>query len=153
MVKSFAAAGIENRVVALFDNDTAAHAAVTALDRVALPENIRILHLPPIQLARAYPTHGPAGIVTLDVNGLAGSIELYLGEDVLITDAGLTPVQWKGFDEKLQSYQGELVEKHTVRIRFEEKLLRCQRNLEELANTDWSGLQQVFRHVFGAFQA
>jgi hypothetical protein len=41
-LKSFAAAGIANRVVALFDNDTAAADALRPLDRSRLPANVRV---------------------------------------------------------------------------------------------------------------
>jgi hypothetical protein len=51
-VRSFAAAGIANRVVALFDNDTAATDALRSLDQARLPDNIRVRQYPPIDLAR-----------------------------------------------------------------------------------------------------
>lgn len=49
-VKAFAAAGISNRVVALFDNDTAAVAALRALNPLSLPSNIQTRQYPPIEL-------------------------------------------------------------------------------------------------------
>lgn len=82
-VKAFAAAGIANRIVALFDNDAAASNALRALDRVALPGNIRILQYPRLALAERYPTLGPPSaqfpdgrVDVADVNGSAASIEL-----------------------------------------------------------------------------
>ena len=97
VVKAFAGAGITNRVVALFDNDTAAREAVRLLASVSLPHNLAVRHYPELELLRAYPTLGPGGLTTLNVNGLAASIELYFGEDVLTSgDAGMTPVRWKG---------------------------------------------------------
>jgi len=39
LVKAFVAAGITNRVIALFDNDTSAHEPTSALKRISLPPN------------------------------------------------------------------------------------------------------------------
>ena len=47
-----------------------------------------------------------SGLEPLDVNGLAASIELYFGEDVLCAEQNkLTPVQWKGYNSTLRQYQ------------------------------------------------
>ena len=82
IVKAFAAARIADRIVAFIDNDTAGEEAMRALANVSLPNNIRVLRYPPIEIASAYPTLGPTGLTSMNVNGLAGSIELYLGRDV-----------------------------------------------------------------------
>lgn len=101
LLKALWAAGVANRVIALFDNDTAAGDALRGLDSARLPPNLRVLRLPDIEMARRYPTVGPSGVTQMDVNGLAGSIELYLGADVLMDDGELRPVQWTGFNPKL----------------------------------------------------
>jgi hypothetical protein len=56
MVKAFAGAGIANRIIAIFDNDTAAHDATRSLKQIRIPPNIAILHYPSLELLRAYPT-------------------------------------------------------------------------------------------------
>jgi hypothetical protein len=94
-VKAFAGAGIINRTIALFDNDTAGAAGFMSLEKIALPPHIIVLRLPDLELLRSYPTIGPSGDLGMDVNGVAASIELYLGEDVLLGDEKqLIPVQW-----------------------------------------------------------
>lgn len=93
VVKSFAGAGIENRTIALFDNDTAGHSAASLLRGVRLPSNIVVMSYPDIALADCYPTHGPNGSSVQSVNGTACSIELYFGRDVLTIDDKLVPVQ------------------------------------------------------------
>lgn len=108
VVKSFAGAGIENRVVALFDNDTAGYAAASILRGVSLPPTVRVLHYPDLAFAKRYPTIGPTGKSVQDINGSACSIELYFGLDVLTESGQLSPVQWKGFDDRLGRYQGEI---------------------------------------------
>jgi hypothetical protein len=44
-VKAFAGAGIANRVIALFDNDTAARSALRGLEGVSLPSSMRVLQI------------------------------------------------------------------------------------------------------------
>jgi len=57
-------------VIALFDNDTAAHAAVRGLKGTKLPGTIRVVFLPELELARHYPTLGPQGLMSSDVNAV-----------------------------------------------------------------------------------
>jgi hypothetical protein len=111
VVKAFAGSGIVNNVIALFDNDTAASSACKAFDKIAMPPNIAVCRLPELELLKSYPTIGPAGLVDLNVNGMAASIELYLGEDVLRVDGkSLLPIQWTGYDKSAKQYQGEILE-------------------------------------------
>jgi hypothetical protein len=143
-LKSFAAAGISNRIVAIFDNDSAAREAVKVLNGIDLPPQYKVIHYPDIDLANEYPTLGPQGNVTMNVNGLAGSIELYLGIDVLKNDKGnLMPVQWKGYMSKVQSYQGELLNKSLVQKAFNEKLKAAKTDRKNVDQQDWSGLNAI----------
>ena len=101
MVRAFNAARIANRVVALFDNDTAATDALRSFNPRELSRQIKVIRCPDLELAKSYPTLGPPTITSpkgsllpANVNGLAGSIELYLGKDVLCqADGTLRPVQ------------------------------------------------------------
>lgn len=152
-VKSFAGAGIENRVIALFDNDTAAYSAVEGLKDIEIPNNIVITHYPDIALAESYPALGPNGQTIQNINRLACGIELYLGSDTLKKNGELIPIQWKGYDEKIKRYQGELLHKIEVQNRFREKLTRCLQNINEIENGHWEELRQIFLHIFGLFSA
>ena len=146
-LKAFAGAGVSNRIIALFDNDTAAKSAILSLYDVPFPNHIRIIQLPEIELLRNYPTLGPSGLVRMDVNGLASSIELFLGKDVLQAESDLLPVQWTGFDHRLRRYQGEVVKKEEIQARFYKKL-------EARSGADgesWSDLRSVFASIFAAF--
>jgi hypothetical protein len=148
VVKAFAGAGIVNNVIALFDNDTAATSACKALEKIVLPSNIAIRHLPELELLRSYPTIGPSGSVDLDVNGVAASIELYFGEDVLRIDGiNLVPIQWTGYDKSAKQYQGEVLDKSLLQVRLKEKLARAH-NGEEV---DWKDLDAVFQLLFSSF--
>lgn len=143
-LRSFAAAGISNRIVALFDNDSAAYEAVMALKGTQLPAHYQVLHYPDLPLAEQYPTLGPQGNSFMNVNRLAGSIELYLGTDVLTqSDGGLIPVQWRGYMGKVKSYQGEVVDKAVVQRAFKEKVSAAKADPGLVAQQDWSGLELI----------
>ena len=151
-IKAFIGAGIGNRVVALFDNDTAAKVALKALKDVDIPNTIKLVHYPDIEICNDYPTIGPSGLSNLNINGLAGSIEVYLGVDTLEIDGELTPVQWKGYDSSLKQYQGEIVDKGLVQKRYQEKVKICQDDPAKILESDWSGIRAICNAVFDCFE-
>ncbi len=155
-VKAFAAAGVANRVVALFDNDTAAADALRSWDRSMLPASIRVCQYPPLDLAADYPTLGPPPALSraanADVNGLAGSIELYLGRDVLTSAAGrLRPVHWRAYIEGMRQYQGEVVEKDAIHHAYRAKIRAANADRSRIADQDWSGIQAILDLVIRTF--
>jgi hypothetical protein len=150
-VKAFVGAGIKNRVIALFDNDTAAESALRGLFKTIIPNNIKILQYPNIKIAENYPTLGPSGISEMNINGLACSIELYLGKDILCKEAKLIPVQWKGYDQTLGKYQGEIIDKSEVQKQFYEKIEECLIDPTKTNNYDWTELNELLQAIFKAF--
>jgi hypothetical protein len=154
VVKAFSGAGITNRVVALFDNDTASQEATRVLSAVPLRANIVVRHYPELALLGNYPTLGPSGLTSLNVNGLAASIELYLGEDILRDGGGeLIPIQWRGYSQALHQYQGEVIGKNALHEAFRRKLERCRVDRGAIRTTDWSGVSAILEMVFHAFDA
>jgi hypothetical protein len=154
LVKAFSGAGIVNRVIALFDNDTVSEVALAALRQIKVPKNIVPMTLPEYPALRSYPTLGPSGLVPMDVNGMAASIELYLGDDVLRDTGGkLSPIQWTGYEASVGRYQGSLLDKAGVQERFRAKLERCQRDPAAVASGDWSGLELIVQTMLSAFHA
>lgn len=151
-LKAFMAAGIENRIIALFDNDTAARSARKPLAEIDLPDHIKVISYPSYELLNSYPTIGPGGIQELDVNGLAGSIELYLGEEC-IKDSGnqLYPVQWKGYMQDLDAYHGEVINKSQIQKKFYRKLEDCELNQDHITAYDWEGLNFIIESLFNCF--
>ena len=147
-LRAFASSGIPNRVVALFDNDTAARDVLRSIREDELPLNIKIARLPHLDLATKYPTVGPQGEQFMDVNGLAASIELYLGEDALQDVTGeLIPVQWGGYNKALSSYQGDLLNKKAAQENFRKKLMHATEEPEVLKTQDWSGIDLILDHI------
>ena len=151
IVKSFAAANVINRVVAIFDNDATASKELSSIDQRSLPSHIKVLQYPTLELARDYPTIGPPSIEypggsenRADVNGLGASIELYLGRDVLAQDDGsLTPIEWKSLNWPGGGirYQGEVVNKRAIQEKFRQKYARA--DLSE----DWTGLELILNAI------
>ncbi|WP_329338722.1 hypothetical protein OG252_24580 [Streptomyces sp. NBC_01352] len=155
-VKSFAASGVANRVIAIFDNDTAASDVLVAMN-ATLPNTFRVLRYPDIDLGKKYPTIGPTGRGVADVNGKAGALELYFGEDVLKDPAGeLTPVQWTGYVKRQNAYQGELLDKSRLQKSFRRKLDGAIARGSTQPEEDWSGVTAILdsiRHAFRDFSA
>lgn len=153
-LKAFIGAGIVNRIVAIFDNDTAAQVATRSIRDILLPVTVRVILYPDLELARNYPTLGPQGISSMDVNRLAAGIELYLGVDVLRqTDGSLTPVQWRGYDQSIRQYQGEVLNKDQLHQKFADKLRICQADPTRIAEFDWSGVKLILESIRTAFAA
>ena len=151
MLKAFIGAKIANRIVAIFDNDTAARSARRGLERTTLPENVRVLHYPWLPLAENYPTIGPSGLSLLNINGLAGSLEVYFGIDVLQGVDGLMPVQWKGYEQAMGQYQGEVLNKAHLQERYERKLQESRATGAKNTAHDWDGMERIFTTLRSAF--
>ncbi|MGI0134115.1 MAG: hypothetical protein ACREBW_04070, partial [Candidatus Micrarchaeaceae archaeon] len=146
LLRGLAGAGVSNRAVALFDNDAAGTVQCLKANAMPLPQNFRVTQLPHLQWAERYPTLGPTGLADADINGLACSIELYLGTSALKGNTGgLMPIQWTGIERSLSRYQGELLDKRAVQDRYFE-LLRAGR-------ADTSDIDGVLRHIFRSFHS
>lgn len=151
LVKSFVAAGVANRIVALFDNDTGATESLLSLKDIALPRNLKVIKLPNLKFLENYPTVGPSGEAQMSISGTAAGIELYLGNDVLTRrDGSRREVRWTGYSKKLEKYQGELVEKSAVQDLFLKKLeasttaqLRQDSNMEHII--------EILKSIINAF--
>jgi hypothetical protein len=153
VVKSFAGAGIENRTIALFDNDAAGHSALSLLRHIPLPPNIRVMNYPDIHSASNYPTYGPNGTALQNVNGSGCSIELYYGYDVLSDNGTLLPVRWKAFDERVKRYQGEIEKKDLLKERFLRKVKDAKVCGLSSPSGNWEDMRKLLESVFDAFNA
>lgn len=148
MIKSFAAAGIKNRIVAILDNDSASREAVHSVRVEALPNNFKILHYPDIEIASNYPTIGPQNYLSMNINKLACSVEMYLGRDCLSDENGeLFPVQWKGLMPRVNTYQGELIAKSVVQNKFKLKVSQAKKDSTSIVNQDWNNLEILIRFL------
>lgn len=145
IVKSFIASKILNKVVAIFDNDTVGNEAVLELSRIELPENIKIMTYPDISVCSDYPTIGPQGVQNMNINGLAGSIELYLGDKILMKNRDYIPIQWTGYIEKMKQYQGKIMNKSNIFKTFIERFNKSPNDIE------WGNLDTILQKILVAF--
>lgn len=148
-VKSFAAAGLNNKIIALFDNDTTGISALNALKKSKLPENIKLLALPNLEFARSYPTIGPQGVISVDINGRACSIELYLGQNIIKDfDGDFIPVKWSSLDSRQNDYQGEIIQKAQIQDRFKEVVARIEKDKTLMPSHSWDDIKIIFKMLF-----
>ncbi|MFF7291118.1 hypothetical protein ACFY9N_01160 [Microbacterium sp. NPDC008134] len=121
-LRSFAAAGITNRVVGVLDNDSAGRVAERTLLSRPRPANNRYMLLPDVPYGSAYPTVGPSGEMDLDINGRAVAIEFQFGaEQLTMPDGTLARVAWGGMEASIGEYQGGLLapDKRVVQANIE----------------------------------
>ena len=153
IIKAFVATGVQHRTIAVFDNDSAGHDALRQLANVPLPDNIKVIALPHLPLATHYPTIGPQGQIETDINGLACSLELYLGRDMLEDATGkLIPVQWGGMMQGVRKYQGEILNKAAIQNKYFQFASDVSSKTELMQTHDWSGMRLVFQSIFDLFK-
>src|ERR1041385_325585 len=140
-LKTVVAAQLTERFIAVFDNDAAASSHLRALRGMKLPPNIFVMQLPSIPMAANYPVVGPNTRGRANVNGSAGSLELYFGKNILrLGRRTVVPVRWTSFIEPVGKYQGELANKRAVRLRFERHLDEMAASVALAKRHDWSGM-------------
>jgi hypothetical protein len=153
MVKAFVTTGVNRRTIAIFDNDTAGHEALRQLAKVPLAEDIKVMTLPRLDLAACYPTVGPQGRINIDINGLACSIELYLGRNILENVTGeLSPIRWGGLMPGTGRYQGEIQNKTDIQEKYLRLLSDVESNPELMKTHDWCGIKLVLESIFDQFR-
>lgn len=148
-LKAFIAAGIENKIIALYDNDSAGLSEIESLKRIPIPPNVRIMHLPDLEMCYNYPTIGPAGKSVDNINGRACSIEMFLGQDILKQNGEYEPIRWKSYIDKVAAYQGEIISKSEVLKQFE---LKVKRSRKQIILEEWEECDLLLREIFAAFE-
>ncbi|WP_251094930.1 hypothetical protein [Streptomyces sp. Caat 7-52] len=152
-LRSFAAAGVMNRVIGLLDNDTAGRQAEKQLASAPLPKHYGYCRLPDLDYGRSYPTLGPSGRVDDDINQRACSIEFYFGLNCLrAPDGSLISVRWKGYNEAISDYQGELVNKAYVQGRIEDALNEAE-TCAEILGDEWDPMRKLAQRLIDVAEA
>lgn len=149
-LRTFIAAKIKNKIIALFDNDTAGMVAIKSLGNITIPPNVRVMHLPDLELCNNYPTIGPIRKENTNINGKACSIEMFLGQDILKVNGKYEPVLWKGYEDKMKAYQGEILNKKGVENKFMEKIKRISRG-EDIKSEEWYECEMLLEQIFNSF--
>ncbi|MFR9727522.1 hypothetical protein ACL02R_29795 [Streptomyces sp. MS19] len=142
-MRSFAAAGVMNRVIGILDNDTAGRHAEKQLASTSLPDHYAVCRLPDLDYAQSYPTLGPSGASSDDVTGRACSVEFYFGQDCLHgPDGKPVPVRWKSHIDPMNDYQGELANKPYVQERIKEMLREAEEG-EKPLGSEWDPMRRL----------
>lgn len=149
-LKAFIGAKIESKIIALYDNDTAGIAEMTSLESTTVPSNVKIMHLPDLDLCKCYPTIGPTNNELADINGRACSIELFFGKDILQVNNHFIPIMWTGYNSRINKYQGEILHKGEIQKKFEAKLKEATL-YGVLDKSNWSELDMLLNKLFSAF--
>lgn len=146
--------GVEskNKTILLFDNDAVGHKESNTLSAMKLPDNIKVLHYPDIDILKSYPVVSIDGNKSFNVNGLAGSIEMYLGVDTLKNDDNYFPIYLSEYIPGINRYQGSLSksDKNTVQCRFREKLKKTK-SQEATQAQDWNGIKKILNAIMHAW--
>lgn len=129
---------IQNKVLVIFDNDTAGKAAYEKVRGQQLPPSMCITLLPSLPDFESFPTLGPSGASTENINSKAVAIELYL--DLTHATSHPPSVRWTSYDKKLDQYQGELVDKDALAQDFIKR-----KSLGE--SYDMSKLKRLWNHL------
>jgi hypothetical protein len=66
-------------------------------------------------------------------------------------DGSLTPIQWRGYDEVLERYQGEVLSKGDLQKKFESNLQLCNADKSMIERLDWSGIRAIIDELRTAF--
>lgn len=151
-LKSFISAGIMNKVIVLFDNDAEGIYCKNELLKLKnIPNNFSIKTYPDIEITKSYPTICPTGIETLNINGSACSIELYLCEEILKEKNQYIPVQWKSFNEHVKKYQGVISKKWDIQKGYDKIIKECTSDLKLINNYNFDNMKVLIEDIFYSF--
>jgi hypothetical protein len=86
---------VSNKIIFIFDNDTAGVKALNRCKRVAKP-NLRLMKLPNLEEFQKFQTLGPNGQTEENINNRAVSIELFL--DLSSKNGKKPEIRWTSYD-------------------------------------------------------
>jgi len=140
---SMASAGLQEKFLFLFDNDAVGNSSLqkTPAD---MPENMKAMPLPELEVANDYPTFGPNGLARANVNGRAVSIEFFLGVDSLKNgDGELRPIVWNEFHSG--TYQGSFAkdDKKEIQQSFEQAVQDAREHGIASSKHDWGPMEYL----------
>ena len=110
---------VQNQILFLLDNDAEGRDAERRLQALGMPTNMRAMVLPDHPSLRDFPSLGPQGISSGDINGRAAAIECYLD----LTLPGYPPpkVVWSNYKKDVDAWQGALEHKGSYAKHFFEQ--------------------------------
>ncbi len=129
---------IQNKVLAIFDNDAAGIEKYIQSRNLSKPNNLHICRLPDHESFSDFLTIGPNGIVRENINGAAVSIECFLDLQTIPEKDRL--IRWTAFNHKSKRYQGEFERKSDLIGEFKKA------NLKD-GSYDTTKLESLLEHL------
>jgi hypothetical protein len=111
---ALAAIRLQNKALAVFDNDAVGSSDCDRVRRLSLPSNLRVMQLPTLPGFRNFLCVGPGGTTREDINGRGAAIECYLD----VNGADEPTVRWISYERGIDRYQGVLERKEAYARRF-----------------------------------
>ncbi|MGW8113992.1 HEPN/Toprim-associated domain-containing protein [Caproicibacterium sp. NSD3] len=99
---------VGNKILVIFDNDTAGVEKYQLLSSVKKPDTFLITKLPNYDAFSHFQALGPQGESYENINGKAVAIECFLD---LNSVNKIPAIRWTSYNKKMKQYQGELVGK------------------------------------------
>ncbi|HIP27199.1 MAG TPA: hypothetical protein EYG80_06045 [Flavobacteriaceae bacterium] len=145
-IKSLIAINHQNKVIALFDNDGEGLTQINLLKKINIPKNFIILTYPNLPLLENYPTSNNK---FENVNGVAGSIEMYLGKDILLEKEEFISIELSN-----QSIpHGKIKSKDNLQKKYYKKIKQCKKDSNLIEKFDWSEMKLLLNRIFEAFKS
>ena len=143
-VKALIAINHKEKVIALFDNDGEGIKQFNELKKINIPNNFAVLTYPNIELLENYPT---SENIIKNLNGISGSIEMYLGKDILKENGEFIPVELS--NQKVP--HGVIKYKDNLQKKYFKKIKKCSKNKSYIINYDWTEMELLLTTIFKAF--
>jgi hypothetical protein len=112
--QGLAAIRLQNKALAVFDNDAVGSSDCDRVRHLPLPPNLRVMQLPALPQFRNFLCVGPGGPTQEDINGRGAAIECYLD----MNGGDEATIRWLSYDKGTDRYQGVLERKETYTRRF-----------------------------------
>lgn len=126
-----------NKVLAVFDNDTAGNEQYNLCNKLKLPSNIKTVKLPELSEFKKFKTIGPTGSKQDNINGKAVSIECFLDLNYKINSSPI--IRWSNYNKAMDQYQGYLEEK--------EKYIRIFKKINSHSRYNFSNLIKLCDYI------
>ena len=143
-IKNLIAINHKAKVIALFDNDGEGVTQYNQLKKINIPKNFVILKYPDIELLKSYPTNNTFE----NLNGIAGSIEMYLGKDILQENEEYIAVELA--NQTIP--QGAIKYKDKLQKKYFKKIKKCKNDISFIDSYDWSEMKLLLNTIFDAFK-
>lgn len=126
-----------NKVLAIFDNDTAGNEQFNLCKKLLLPRNIKTIKLPELSIFKKFLTRGPSGKKYKNINGTAVSIECFLDLDYKTSSKAI--VRWSNYVKHMNQYQGALEDK--------ESFVKIFKNAKKDSDYNFSNLEILCDYI------